>query len=103
MKNYQRKFGMNKKKENICIYVIIILVFRRTFYKNQDKLISSLERVHRLHSNKDSDNEEDNNEQEGEVSTKTGKDDEKLRKKRISFYTTLSLFVNIVSVNIEIN
>jgi hypothetical protein len=92
---------MNKKK--ICIYVVIILVFRRTFYKNQDELISSLERVHRLHSNKDSDNEEDNDEQGGEVRIKTAKEDAELKKKRISLYTKLSLFVNIVSVNIEIN
>ncbi len=71
--------------------------FKRSFYKKQDKLISTFERAHRLYSNKDSDNEEDD---EGvEESNKKDKEDLKLKRKRISLYTKLSLCVNVVSIN----
>ena len=68
----------------------------RSFYKNQDKLISSFERVHRLHSKKDSDNE-DETENELKTNTPTDKEAAKLKRKRISLYIKLSLFVNVVS------
>ena len=75
----------------------------RSFYKNQDKLISTLERVHRLHSQKDSDNEEDDDDErlEGHGKKNRNENDLKLKRKRISLCTKLSLFVNIVSLKIE--
>jgi len=74
------------------------LSFKRSFYKKQDKLISTFERSHRLYSNKDSDNEEEDDE-EGEQNNKKDKEDLKLKRKRISLYTKLSLGVNVVSIN----
>lgn len=64
-----------------------------------------MERAHRLHSNKDSDNEEEEgvDEQGGELSNKKVKEDLKLKQKRVSLYTKLSLAVNLVSIPIEIN
>jgi hypothetical protein len=59
-----------------------------------------LERAHRLHSNKDSDNEGDDDiEQEGETNNEKANEDPKVKRKRISLYTKLSLLVNIVSIN----
>jgi hypothetical protein len=81
------------------VVILFLLLFQRSFYKNQDKLITTLERAHRLHSNKDSDNEGDNDEQEGETNNKNINEDPKLKRKRVSLYTKLSLLVNIVSVN----
>ncbi len=78
----------------------MFFVICRSFYKNQDKLITTLERAHRLHSNKDSDNEGDDDiEQEGETNNEKANEDPKVKRKRISLYTKLSLLVNIVSIN----
>jgi hypothetical protein len=74
------------------------LSFIRSFYKKQDKLISTFERAQRLYSNKDSDNEEEDDE-EGEQNNKKDKEALKLKRKRISLYTKLSLGVNVVSIN----
>ncbi|CAF0932807.1 unnamed protein product [Adineta steineri] len=74
----------------------------RNFYKKQDDLISTFERVYRLHSTKDSDNEEEDDEETSETKTKTTKVDPKKRKKRISLYTKLSLLVNICLLGIKI-
>ncbi|CAF1274263.1 unnamed protein product [Adineta ricciae] len=76
----------------------------RSFYKKQDKLISTFERVHRLHSDKHSDNEDDEDEDEdhGDKSNKKDKQDVIIRRKRISFYTKLSLLVNICLLAMKI-
>lgn len=74
----------------------------RSFYKKQDKLISTLERVHRFHSQKDSDiDDEDEHAEDNMLNEKRPKkkNESKLRQKRISFYTKLSLFINVVSSN----
>jgi hypothetical protein len=78
--------------------LLLYFAFYRSFYKKQDKLISTLERVHRLHSNKDSDDEEEDAEG-NENSNKKAKEDPKLKRRRVSYYTKLSLLVNMVSVN----
>jgi hypothetical protein len=58
-----------------------------------------LERVYRLHSNKDTDNEEaENDDVEGEASNKKSRDDPKAKQKRVSLYTKLSLVINVVSI-----
>ncbi|CAF3541966.1 unnamed protein product [Rotaria sp. Silwood1] len=71
----------------------------RSFYKKQDKLISTLERVHRLNSNPDSD---DRFEGVNEIDNKKTKDDAKLKRKRISLYTNISLLVNIFLLIVKI-
>ncbi|CAF3663594.1 unnamed protein product [Rotaria sordida] len=72
----------------------------RSFYKKQDKLISTLERLHRLNSRKDSDNEIEDG--EGGKNNKKSKDDLKLKRKRISLYTNISLLVNVFLLIVKI-
>ncbi|CAF2541680.1 unnamed protein product [Rotaria sp. Silwood2] len=76
----------------------------RSFYKKQDKLISTLERAHRLNSNKDSDNEaeEGEGEEEGKKSNTKSIDEPKRRRKRISLYTNISLLVNIFLLIVKV-
>lgn len=70
------------------------LTLRRSFYKKQDKLISTFERVHRLHSTKDSDNEDG----DGEENSKKDEAALRAKRKRVSLYTKLSLLINVVSI-----
>lgn len=77
----------------------VLITISRSFYQKQDKLISTFERIHRLHSHKDSDEEKsDENDANDDISIDDKRS--KQKRKRVSLYTKISLLINIVSYSI---